>query len=72
MKGIVTILFFSIVIGSNAQNTLGAIGQWRAHFNNRHIEHVVNAGEYIYAASPYQVIRIDNKQNRIGLTKPMD
>jgi len=69
MKGIVTILLFTIVIGSNAQNKLGPIGQWRAHFNNRHIEHVVNAGEYIYTASPYQVIRIDNKQNNYWIDK---
>lgn len=69
MKGIVTILFFTLVIGTNAQNKLGPIGQWRAHFNNQQIEHVVNTGQYIYTASPYQVIRIDNKKNNYWIDK---
>jgi hypothetical protein len=58
MKGFVTILFTFLISYSNAQNKLGAIGQWRAHFDNHSIEHVIK-GDYIYAASPYQIIRID-------------
>ena len=69
MKGIITILFSVFAIFSNAQNRLGPIGQWRAHFDNHSVEHVVKGENYIYAASPYQVIRIDNKQNRYWIDK---
>jgi hypothetical protein len=43
-----------------AQNDLGGIGQWRGHFNNHSIKKVVK-GDYVYAASPYQIIALDNK-----------
>jgi hypothetical protein len=69
MKGIITILFSVFAIFSNAQNRLGPIGQWRAHFDNHSVEHVVKGENYIYAASPYQVIRIDNKQNKYWIDK---
>ena len=69
MKGIVTILCALCFMASHAQNKLGPIGQWRGHFNNQSIEHVVNGGQYIYTASPYQVIRIDNKKNNYWIDK---
>ena len=46
MKGIITILFAFLVIGSNAQNKLGHIVQWLAHFDNHSIEHIVKGGDY--------------------------
>ena len=69
MKGIITILFAFLVIGSNAQNKLGPIGQWRAHFDNHSIEHIVKGGDYVYAASPYQIISIDSKKNNYWIDK---
>jgi hypothetical protein len=69
MKSIVTILFIALVICSNAQNKLGPIGQWRAHFDNHSIEHVVKGGAFIYAASPYQIIRINNRNQRYWIDK---
>jgi len=62
MKGIVSILFCLLCIFSNAQNKLGAIGKWRAHFDNHSIQQVVK-GDYLYAASPYQIIRTDGVKN---------
>ena len=69
MKGIITILFAFLVIGSNAQNKLGPIGQWRAHFDNHSIEHIVKGGDYVYAASPYQIISIDSRKNNYWIDK---
>jgi len=67
MKSIATILVCLMVSYSNAQNKLGAIGQWRAHFDNHSIAEVVK-GDYLYAASPYQIIRI-NGNNKYWIDK---
>lgn len=69
MKCIVTILFAALVISSNAQNKLGPIGQWRAHFDNHSIQHVVKGGAFVYAASPYQIIRINNRNQHYWIDK---
>ncbi len=69
MKSIVTILFSVFAILSNAQNKLGPIGQWRAHFDNSSIQQVVKGGNYIYASSPYQIIRIDKHNNNYWIDK---
>ena len=44
----------------HAQNNISGIGQWRGHYNNQRIKNVVK-GDYVYAASPYQIIVFDNK-----------
>jgi hypothetical protein len=46
MKGIVTILFTFLLVGAKAQNKLGSIGQWRAHFDNHSIQHIIKGGDY--------------------------
>jgi ligand-binding sensor domain-containing protein len=61
MNRLFAIILLSIAcIDLQAQNDLGGIGQWRGHFNNHSIKNVVK-GDYIYAASPYQIIALDNK-----------
>ena len=53
---IILLFIFSEIV---AQNDLGGIGQWRGHFNNHSIRNVIK-GDYIYAASPYQIIKFEN------------
>lgn len=69
MRGIVTILFLVFQLQGEAQNKLGPIGQWRAHFDNHSIEQLVKGGDDIYAASPYQIIKIDNQNNKYWIDK---
>jgi ligand-binding sensor domain-containing protein len=59
-----SILLFAILsqtIFANSQNTLGPIGQWREHYNNKSIFHIVE-GDKIYGASRGQVFSIDSKK----------
>lgn len=44
------------------QNNIGAIGQWREHYNNHSVTNVVK-GDKIYGASKYQLFSIDPKNN---------
>ena len=60
------IIFTSSLL--SAQNKLGAIGQWRAHFDNHSIQQIVK-GDIIYAASPFQIIGIDSMQNKYWMDK---
>ena len=54
------ILLLFLINTVNAQNNLGGIGQWRGHFNNHSIRNVIK-GDFIYAASPYQIIKYENE-----------
>ena len=59
-----SILLFALLsqtIFANSQNTLGPIGQWREHYNNKSIFHIVK-GDKIYGASRGQVFSIDSKK----------
>ena len=60
MKQNLTILFVFICSFCIAQNKLGAIGSWRGHFDN-HSVRAIAKGDYIYAATPYQIATIDAK-----------
>lgn len=68
MRKFAFILFLFLSIASNAQNSLGGIGQWRGHYDNHQIRSVVQ-GDVIYAASPYQIIKFDDKQNPSWIDK---
>lgn len=46
---------------SYGQNTIGPIGQWREHYNNKNMLHVVK-GDKIYGASSNQIFSIDSKK----------
>ena len=59
MKRIFTIVLLIATTVSNAQNKLGAIGQWRGHYDNHSVRNIVK-GDYIYAATPFQIIKLDN------------
>jgi hypothetical protein len=60
MNRLLTIILLFIFSEIVAQNDLGGIGQWRGHFNNHSIRNVIK-GDYLYAASPYQIIKFENK-----------
>jgi hypothetical protein len=60
MNRFLIILFLCFAcIYCNAQNRLGAIGQWRGHFDNHSVQNVVK-GDYVYTATPFQIIKLDN------------
>jgi hypothetical protein len=58
---IVLFAVLSQAIFAYSQNTLGPIGQWREHYNNKSIFHIVK-GDKIYGASRNQVFSIDSKR----------
>ena len=60
MKQALTILIIFAYSICYAQNKLGAIGSWRGHFDNHSVRTVIK-GDYIYAATPYQIAMIDAK-----------
>lgn len=68
MRKIAIILFLSFSFASNAQNSIGGIGQWRGHYDNHQIRSIIQ-GDVIYAASPYQIIKFDEKQNPSWIDK---
>lgn len=68
MRKIAFILFLLFSIVSNAQNPIGGIGQWRGHYDNHQIQSIVQ-GDGIYAASPYQIIKFDEKQTPSWIDK---
>ena len=68
MKFILAILFICIFTWGQAQNPLGGIGQWRSHYSNRNIQHIVE-GDDIYVASQNQIIKLDQKLNLSWIDK---
>ncbi len=62
MKYFATILCMAIAFCTNGQNPLSGIGQWRSHFDN-HSFHQVVKGDAIYAASPYQIFRLQGDKS---------
>ncbi len=60
MKQNLTILFIFVCSFCIAQNKLGAIGSWRGHFDNHSVV-AITKGDYIYAATRYQIAAIDAK-----------
>lgn len=64
MKKLIIIILLIICNYIYSQNNLGGIGQWRGHFNNQSIRQVIK-GDYVYAASPYQIIKFE-KNNAIN------
>jgi hypothetical protein len=60
MKQLFTILFIFVCSFCIAQNKLGAIGSWRGHFDN-HSVRAITKGDYVYAATPFQIAMIDAK-----------
>jgi len=60
------ILFISLFLSQfekiEAQNSWGAIGQWREHYNNKSVKDIIK-GDKIYGATTNQVFSIDSKKN---------
>ena len=52
----------SIYLQASAQTSIGPLGQWREHYNNKSVLHVVK-GDNLYGATTNQVFSIDAKNN---------
>ncbi|NBT07348.1 MAG: hypothetical protein EBS98_00975 [Chitinophagia bacterium] len=52
----------SIYLKASAQTSIGPLGQWREHYNNKSVLHVVK-GDNLYGATTNQVFSIDAKNN---------
>lgn len=61
-RGLIVLVILLTILNCWAQNNIGAIGQWREHYNNHSVVHVVK-GDKIYGASKYQLFSIDSKNN---------
>ncbi len=61
MRIALLISFCFLVCNSNAQNTIGAVGTWREHYNNKDIFQVIKGDQY-YLAAKNQIISY-NKEN---------
>ena len=55
-------LLFIQIANSQAQSTLGVIGQWREQYNNKSVQHIIK-GDKIYGSTTNQLFSIDNKNN---------
>lgn len=68
MRIVLNILLLFICTLGYTQNPLSAIGQWRGHYDNHSIRHIVK-GDAMYAASPYQIIKYDTANNPYWIDK---
>jgi hypothetical protein len=61
---------FLFILSSWILSAQVPVGQWRAHFPYRNMPHVVNAGNLVYAASNYGLVKYDKEDNSLEqLTK---
>jgi len=54
--------WLSIYLQAAAQTPIGPLGQWREHYNNKSVQHLVK-GNVLYGATTNQVFSIDAKNN---------
>lgn len=59
------------IIKTNAQNSIGAIGTWREHYNNFNIQQVIKGDQY-YIASKNQLIVYNETTGKIGFLGKSD
>lgn len=59
------------IIKTNAQNSIGAIGTWREHYNNFNIQQVIKGDQY-YLASKNQLIVYNETTGQIGFLGKSD
>jgi ligand-binding sensor domain-containing protein len=59
------------IIKTNAQNSIGAIGTWREHYNNFNIQQVIKGDQY-YIASKNQLIVYNETTGKIGFIGKSD
>ena len=61
-RGLILLVTLLTISNCWGQNSIGAIGQWREHYNNQSVKNIVK-GDKFYGASKYQVFSIDDKNN---------
>ena len=54
--------WLTIYLHASAQSSIGPLGQWREHYNNKSVQYVVK-GNDLYGATTNQVFSIDAKNN---------
>ena len=54
--------WLTIYLQGAAQTPIGPLGQWREHYNNKSVHHLVK-GNILYGATTNQVFSIDAKNN---------
>ena len=61
---ILLFIFCSLcILKTNAQNSIGAIGTWREHYNNANIQQAIK-GDQFYLASKNQIIVYNENTGR--------
>ncbi len=71
MKTFFLILCCLGIIQTNAQNSIGAIGTWREHYNNFNIQQVIKGDQY-YIASKNQVIIYNETLGKVSFLGKSD
>ena len=61
-RGLIILVILLTISNCWGQNNIGAIGQWREHYNNHSVINVVK-GDKVYGASKYQLFSVDSKNN---------
>jgi hypothetical protein len=65
MRIALLISFCFLVYTSNAQNTIGAVGTWREHYNNKDIFQVIKGDQY-YLAAKNQIISYNEEKKQVA------
>ena len=61
-KCFLSLCWLSIYFQCSAQAPIGPLGQWREHYNNKSVQHLVK-GDVLYGATTNQVFSIDANNN---------
>jgi ligand-binding sensor domain-containing protein len=61
-KCFLSLCWLTIYLQASAQSSIGPLGQWREHYNNKSVQHVA-IGNTLYGATTNQVFSIDAKNN---------
>jgi hypothetical protein len=65
MRIALLISFCFLTYTSNAQNTIGAVGTWREHYNNKDIFQVIK-GDHYYLAAKNQIISYNEENKQVA------
>ena len=65
MRIALLISFCFLIYTSNAQNTIGAVGTWREHYNNKDIFQVIK-GDHYYLAAKNQIISYNEENKQVA------
>ena len=61
-KCFLCLCWLTFFVQVSAQTPIGSLGQWREHYNNKSVQHLVK-GNVLYGATTNQIFSIDAKNN---------